>query len=63
MDREGARAEQYGYFSELNISTSIHHQESVSGQLMTSSEESLTVQTIKDINYKRNVEPCEKKRL
>lgn len=34
MDHEGARAEQCGYFSELNISTSIHHQESVSGQLM-----------------------------
>lgn len=61
MDYEAAQAKQLGYFSELNISTNRHHQESFSGQMMSSSEESFTMQTIKEINFNREVEPHEKK--
>lgn len=61
MDSEAARAQEEGFFSELNTRTTRHHPEGGSGQVMSSTKESLTVKTIKQISCKREVEPGEEK--
>lgn len=48
------------YFNELNISTVRSHQESESGQMMSSSEQ-LNLQVVEEINFNRKVDLCEKK--